>query len=918
MRDTLFTTCRTLISSLPEQPDIAQVSFEYEQDGQRVSFSARVCELNGERDDIMQLMEGVAFADENQLSRAVVRAQGQLTGHNGAAPARLEKLRTGLTTFLTGAVGTTVTTLTEPDDNKEAPGADDATEEEEAGEALVDNAVQSKPHLIEADLFKLLDLLTLTDRLALMDPPTNPIDPTTAVFPVTEIPSVISSFLPNHRQPARGFTDTSADRRAASSSSASGPQPQHQPPSAAPGAPVAPLHSSLLLLPGQHPQAPPSGQPAPTVPSAPLGPAAPQLPPPPLQAPPSTQPTAVAQAVPPAPLDPASPQPPPSDQRASLSPPSTQLRAFTLDETLLMPRRVLASLCSLHNLSPHAKRVPAMRNAILAAGVGRFPGCAPDLKGDFPLLRIVFAGDGFNVGKKRKFLQVLLHFLNDGRDALSVRQRFNVALADCAESRHAYEQMRLWNTVNSTQGMAWRHPLTGTIFRLKYYLSGDWVFMKTILGISDPNQEFFCLWCFCPKRLIADPDQKWTVERTGKMEPQEARERPDLTKLNKLPTDEQPGTRIGTASLYHGIAQHLLRANYNSRPARALNPGNNIMAALQAWDHKAWKASGRRTQLLQALRDLYKADSAGDRPNYRGQRRPSLVHMIEFPDCVIDVLHTFLRVTDVLLSNLVEDACRFGLPCLEQLKVAIRACGLPNWSFRVGGEGLSPHKVTWDSLDGADKLKIVDNIKIESVFSGCIPDKLPFNLKSRVNLWASWGTLYTHLREWQIEISSNDFRALCHGFLREFLGLRHVPRSDKLLTKCELFARPPTDDNLYYDKDVTPYIHALAYHVPELFDRHGLGLMQFSCFAGEKQNHLRASQFFKQTSHGGGKTKKSPVEQLFAVQLRCTFNPFVRGRPKFRCGVASCPRGYDHLGNLQRHHRLRHSAHPPPRAATDM
>ena len=131
-----------------------------------------------------------------------------------------------------------------------------------------------------------------------------------------------------------------------------------------------------------------------------------------------------------------------------------------------------------------------MRNAILTAGVGRFPGCPPDLQGDFPLLRIVFAGDGFNVGKKRKFLQVLLHFLNDGRDALSVRQRFNIALADCAESRRAYEQMRLWNTVNSTQGMtcSWRHPLTGTIFRLKYHLSGDWVFMKTILGISDPNQ----------------------------------------------------------------------------------------------------------------------------------------------------------------------------------------------------------------------------------------------------------------------------------------------------------------------------------------------------------------------------------------------------------------------------------------------
>ena len=242
------------------------------------------------------------------------------------------------------------------------------------------------------------------------------------------------------------------------------------------------------------------------------------------------------------------------------------------------------------------------------------------------------------------------------------------------------------------------------------------------------------------------------------------------------------------------------------------------MEALRVWDRDAWKTSGRRPQLLEALRNLYKADSAGDRPNYRGQRRPSLVHMIGFPDCVIDVLHTFLRVTDVLLSNLVEDACRFGLLCLEQLREAIRACGLPTWDFRVGGEGLPPNKVTWDSLDGADKLKIVDHIDIASVFRGRVPAKLRFNLQSRVNLWASWGKLYGHLREWQIEISSNDFRALCHGFLREFLGLQHVPRTEKLLGKCELFARPPKADNLYYDKDVTPYIHALAYHVPAWLD----------------------------------------------------------------------------------------------------
>jgi hypothetical protein len=62
-----------------------------------------------------------------------------------------------------------------------------------------------------------------------------------------------------------------------------------------------------------------------------------------------------------------------------------------------------------------------MRKAIQDAGIGRFSPCDLSHGGDLPELGIVIAGDGFNVGKKRKFLQVLIHFLNDGRDALSVR-----------------------------------------------------------------------------------------------------------------------------------------------------------------------------------------------------------------------------------------------------------------------------------------------------------------------------------------------------------------------------------------------------------------------------------------------------------------------------------------------------------------
>ena len=158
-----------------------------------------------------------------------------------------------------------------------------------------------------------------------------------------------------------------------------------------------------------------------------------------------------------------------------------------------MSREVLSTFCSLHTLPLADKRAATMRTAIQKAGIGRFPPCDLELAGNHPELGTILQGDGFNVGGDLKFLQVHMHLLNDGRDALKVGHRFTVALADCAESRGAYKQMRVWDTVAKTQGKAWRHPITGAVYRLRYYLSGDWVFLKTILGVNNPNLDYFCL-----------------------------------------------------------------------------------------------------------------------------------------------------------------------------------------------------------------------------------------------------------------------------------------------------------------------------------------------------------------------------------------------------------------------------------------
>lgn len=74
---------------------------------------------------------------------------------------------------------------------------------------------------------------------------------------------------------------------------------------------------------------------------------------------------------------------------------------------------------------------------------------------------------------------------------------------------------------------------------------------------------------------------------------------------------------------------------------------------------------------------------------------------------------------------------------------------------------------------------------------------------------------------------------------------------------------------LFYDDDLTPYIHAFVYHVPQFLQMHGT-LINFNCQPVEKKNHWQ-SQTFHRGSQKGGKNSKYTVQvmeqetrQLFA------------------------------------------------------
>jgi hypothetical protein len=161
---------------------------------------------------------------------------------------------------------------------------------------------------------------------------------------------------------------------------------------------------------------------------------------------------------------------------------------------------------------------------------------------------------------------------------------------------------------------------------------------------------------------------------------------------------------------------------------------------------KCWEAEGERgddTAKLHATRRIRtmcvnmakqqaayvsNRQPAGTATNY-GYLRESLLPSIPFDRIILDVLHCFLRVYDVLFSLLVEDSCRVGTTCLARLQAEVSGnCGVTRFEFSYGDYDADKERrkadpdsrpsraVTFTELDGNEKLRVLRNIKIEIVF----------------------------------------------------------------------------------------------------------------------------------------------------------------------------------------------------------
>ena len=181
-----------------------------------------------------------------------------------------------------------------------------------------------------------------------------------------------------------------------------------------------------------------------------------------------------------------------------------------------------------------------------------------------------------------------------------------------------------------------------------------------------------------------------------------------------------------------------------------------------------------------------------------------LIH-IELDHVVLDELHLLLRILDVLIEHLVRDALDWDRrenwdkrkgqqkkEHLNNLQATVRSCGVSFdiWE-KTNADGKGSGIYDFTSLLGSDKKKLLKELpnKLDGVIQ-------PDTVEVVKTIWEKFGEIYSTVTNKSPSIEMiNDYFQKAREWVNLFTSLR-----DKRIG--------------YKRANVTPYMHAMVYHIP--------------------------------------------------------------------------------------------------------
>lgn len=219
---------------------------------------------------------------------------------------------------------------------------------------------------------------------------------------------------------------------------------------------------------------------------------------------------------------------------------------------------------------------------------------------------------------------------------------------------------------------------------------------------------------------------------------------------------------------------------------------------------------------------------------------------------MIDNLHLFLRVADVLvdlliielrrqdsatkLSTSVFDGKRYKH--LHHFQTFVSGLGIPGYAFWIGENS---RQLKWRTLTGPEKLKVFANINIQMLLP--LLDEAE-TIRIQV-LWTTFLDLNKLFSKPSHDICNNDIEAFEKKAKEWVINFIDV----------------------YHAKNVTPYIHAMFNHVGDFMTIHG-SILPFTQQGLEKLNDVMTRHYFRSTSHQNEKALTQLMQKLNRIEHR--------------------------------------------------
>ena len=243
--------------------------------------------------------------------------------------------------------------------------------------------------------------------------------------------------------------------------------------------------------------------------------------------------------------------------------------------------------------------------------------------------------------------------------------------------------------------------------------------------------------------------------------------------------------------------------------------------------------------------------------------KPPLFDFIPMDRVVIDSLHLFLRISDVLTNLLIRDIRILdGIEASSNTSMAhnIKAYELflnekckIRFKFYVDKNS---KKLGWRDLTGPEKTRLFQNIDI--------PNLLPM-----------------HEKKTQVQKLWNDLFSIVNSLSQK--NCNSVEFDQRAKAWINLFT------SVYQSKDVTPYMHCLGMHVSQFLDLHG-NIMQFTQQGLEKLNDLLTIHFHHSSNHREQEAFKQMMQKRNWLE-ELEIGGHQRVVRKQKCSICG---GYDH------------------------